>query len=197
MTRHLLYKTTCLVTGKFYVGMHSTENIDDGYLGSGVVLHRSINKHGKAQHVREILEELSSREALIQREIAVVTEELLKNPFCLNKKLGGHGGFDHLTIEHRRKSHATVKKLRAEDPAYREQHSASMVANGKKTDHARAHSGLRERYKDPEFKERQRQSLMAANARLVKMREPTGKRRKIEPALVSALVEQGWALNWK
>ena len=37
-TYHYIYRTTCLVTGKFYVGMHSTDNLDDGYLGPGKIL---------------------------------------------------------------------------------------------------------------------------------------------------------------
>lgn len=30
---HIIYKTTNLINGKIYVGLHSTDNVDDGYLG--------------------------------------------------------------------------------------------------------------------------------------------------------------------
>lgn len=93
-TYHYIYRTTCLVTGKFYVGMHSTDVLDDGYLGSGKVLRYSINKHGKENHRREILEQLPSREALKLREKEIVNEALLADPLCMNLKYGGEGGWD-------------------------------------------------------------------------------------------------------
>ena len=40
------YKITNLINGKIYVGVHKTTNLEDGYIGSGVVLKRSISKHG-------------------------------------------------------------------------------------------------------------------------------------------------------
>ena len=43
---HFLYKTTNLINGKFYIGVHSTDNLNDGYLGSGKILRYSINKYG-------------------------------------------------------------------------------------------------------------------------------------------------------
>ncbi|MFA9263238.1 MAG: hypothetical protein ACEQSB_08035, partial [Undibacterium sp.] len=58
---HYIYKTTCKITNKFYVGMHSTDNLEDGYLGSGKILGYSRKKHGDENHVREILEYLPSR----------------------------------------------------------------------------------------------------------------------------------------
>lgn len=92
-TYHYIYRTTCLITGRFYVGMHSTDDLNDGYLGSGKVLRYSISKYGTENHRCEILEHLHSREALKLRESEVVNEELLADPLCINLKYGGEGGF--------------------------------------------------------------------------------------------------------
>ena len=93
---HFIYKTTNLVNNKFYVGMHSTDNLEDGYFGSGKIVHYSVNKHGIENHKVEILEFLPSREELKKREAEVVNEELLSDPLCMNLKFGGEGGWDHV-----------------------------------------------------------------------------------------------------
>ena len=49
------YITTNKVNGKQYVGMHSTDNVDDGYLGTGLLILKAINKYGKENFTREIL----------------------------------------------------------------------------------------------------------------------------------------------
>lgn len=90
---HFIYKTTCIVTGKFYVGMHSTDYLDDGYLGSGKILGYSRSKYGDENHKIEILEFLSSRDKLKQREKELVNEELLADPLNMNLKYGGEGGW--------------------------------------------------------------------------------------------------------
>lgn len=92
-TYHYIYKTTCLVTGRFYVGMHSTDDLEDGYLGSGKRLGYSRKKYGNKQHTKVILEMLSSREELKLREKELVNSDLLKHPQCMNLQEGGGGGF--------------------------------------------------------------------------------------------------------
>lgn len=89
---HIIYKTTCLVTGRYYIGMHSTDDLEDGYLGSGVHLTRSVKKYGKDQHVREILEQLPDRDSLKKREEELITEDLVRNDvLCMNLIRGGGG----------------------------------------------------------------------------------------------------------
>ena len=89
---HYLYKTTCLITNRYYIGMHSTSNLEDGYMGSGKKLTYSIRKYGKENHFKEILEFFDTREELTKRETEVVNSDLIKEVNCMNLVIGG-GGF--------------------------------------------------------------------------------------------------------
>ena len=107
---HFIYKTTNLNNNEFYMGMHSTDNLDDGYLGSGNRLKRSIKKYGKGIFRREIIDFFNSREQLEVAEKRIVSEELLKDPLCLNLTIGGQGGDVHpWSSESRKKSSDKLK----------------------------------------------------------------------------------------
>lgn len=87
---HYVYKTTRpLIDDKFYIGIHSTNNMNDGYLGSGTIIQNSIRKYGKDLHKIEILEFSNSREELHDHEKRYVTIDQLLNPNCMNILLGG------------------------------------------------------------------------------------------------------------
>jgi group I intron endonuclease len=86
---HFIYKTTNLINNKFYVGIHSSDVLDDNYLGSGIYLRNSIKKYGRKNHKRDILEFFPDRKALSDREENMVNEEILKDPLCMNLKSGG------------------------------------------------------------------------------------------------------------
>lgn len=94
---YILYKTENLINGKFYYGVHATNNLRDGYLGSGKILKKAILKYGKENFLRTDLEFFNSMEEAYSREGEVVTEELIKDPNCYNAKLGGLGGTKGLT----------------------------------------------------------------------------------------------------
>ena len=104
---HYIYKITCNITNRFYIGMHSTDNLNDGYFGSGKRLWFSINYHGKENHAKEILEYLPSRILLKEREKELVNKELLSEDLCMNLKEGGDGGFS--SEEHKQKFMAIAK----------------------------------------------------------------------------------------
>ena len=58
------YITTNKINGKRYVGAHSTNNINDGYLGGGKIIGQAIKKYGKENFTRDVLNRtLTSKEA--------------------------------------------------------------------------------------------------------------------------------------
>lgn len=85
---HYIYKITRF-DGAYYIGLHSTDNLNDGYFGSGQRLWYSIKYHGKDKHKKEILEFLPTREALVAREKHLVNHEMLADTLCLNLREGG------------------------------------------------------------------------------------------------------------
>lgn len=91
---HLIYKTTNLVNNKIYIGAHSTNDIDDGYLGSGKMLHSAIKKYGTENFKREVLYMFDSPEEMFEKEKEIVTEEFVSNLDVYNIVTGGFGGFN-------------------------------------------------------------------------------------------------------
>lgn len=125
---HYIYKITRNDgSGKYYIGMHSTDDLEDGYFGSGQLLWKSIAKHGKEIHSKEILEFLPTRQELKTRERELVNEEIVNDPLCMNLKLGGGGGWDHIGNEQRR---------RAQDAGRLAQVHAGISAQLHKTAHS-------------------------------------------------------------
>jgi len=129
---HFIYKTTCLVTGRYYIGMHSTSNLDDGYMGSGKRIRRSLNKYGEENHQKEILEFCNSRKELKSREEEIVNLNEIAKKDCMNLIVGGEGGFSSeqqkLNAE---KSNAKQKILR-EDPEWVKNKSNKLSKSLKK-----------------------------------------------------------------
>ena len=114
---HLLYRTECLITGKFYIGVHSTANIDDGYLGSGVILKSSLRKHGRSRHKRTILRICESREQVLDFEVQEVSMHL-DDPLCMNIARGGlAGNFGvKFSAEHKAKKQSLLHALNMNYP---------------------------------------------------------------------------------
>ena len=149
---HFIYKTICQVNGKFYYGMHSTDNLEDGYVGSGTRLWHSIRKHGRENFRLEILEYLPNRESLKKREAELITEEMLRDPMCMNLKYGGEGGWNLMSEQVQRRS-KTISKQRKKAKNYlitKSVHSLggkSVISKnrlmwaGKHTDEAKANIG--------------------------------------------------------
>ena len=114
---HFIYKTTCIKTGRFYIGMHSTDKMKDGYIGSGQRLWHSIRYHGIENHQMEILEFCQDRKSLAVREREIVNEDLLGDSNCMNLCLGGEIGF---TDQQRSRGATNANNKNWKDPDYAE-----------------------------------------------------------------------------
>jgi hypothetical protein len=117
---HYIYKITNIKNGKYYIGMHSTDSLEDNYMGSGKRIRNSIRKHGIETHTKEILEFLNNREELAKREKEIVNESLLQDSLCMNLKYGGEGGGKIYSLDHMRKfsdsgNKALKEKMRDEE----------------------------------------------------------------------------------
>ena len=71
--------------------MHTTNDLNDGYVGSGKRLWYSIKKYGKESFIVEILEFHNNRDSLKIREKEIISKELLDDPMCMNLCYGGGG----------------------------------------------------------------------------------------------------------
>ena len=89
---YTIYKITNTVNGKFYIGKHQTENLDDGYMGSGKLVKRAIKKYGKDKFKKEILFLCESGQEMDQKEKELV--EVGSHTYNLCE--GGKGGFGYI-----------------------------------------------------------------------------------------------------
>ena len=87
-----IYKITNKIDGMMYIGAHSTDNLDDGYMGSGIWITRAIKKHGRHNFTKEILSVHTSFEEMYEEEKRIVTSEIVESPQYYNLKVGGYGG---------------------------------------------------------------------------------------------------------
>jgi hypothetical protein len=132
-TYNYIYKIIRLFDNKYYIGMHSTDNLDDGYFGSGKRIRYSIKKYGVDAHRKVIIEFLPTRQLLKQREREIVSRELITEADCLNIMEGGGGGFISDEQQSYRSHCGGVsfsKKLK-EDIEFRKKHAECSSKNMK------------------------------------------------------------------
>lgn len=89
------YKTTNTLNGKYYYGIHSTNNLEDGYLGSGRTMIKAIKKYGKSNFTKEIIADYPTRKEASDHERDVVTLEMVNLEECYNTRTGGDNECTH------------------------------------------------------------------------------------------------------
>ncbi len=129
---YTVYCTTNRINGKYYIGVHQTTDLQDGYLGSGKILKRSIAKYGVAAFEKDICQIYgSAKEAFAKEELLVRVHR--RNKLCMNLREGGAGGYDYINATGIRSTSvdelnlARVRKLKS-DPLFRARFSAATSA---------------------------------------------------------------------
>ena len=89
---HYFYKIVNKINNKFYYGIHSTNDLNDGYMGSGSRLLRDYKIYGKENFVKEIVKYFKTRKQASDYESEVVTESSVLDENCYNMKIGGDYG---------------------------------------------------------------------------------------------------------
>jgi hypothetical protein len=142
---YLVYKTTNLINGKTYIGCHKTKDLNDGYMGSGKVLKRAIEKYRPENFKVEHICLFGSAKEMFDMESLLVDEDFIKDPNTYNLKRGGEGGFDYINskpeLQGIGRQHMVFKegqnvpgniawKLKFEtDKVFREQHLEKSLKN--------------------------------------------------------------------
>jgi hypothetical protein len=130
--KYIIYRIKNTITGKSYVGKHTTPNEFDSYFGSGIALKAAIKKYGKNKFLKEIVEFCENADHLSEREIFWISEFNSFVPNGYNIGIGGNGG-DNFTNnpnreEIRRKMIANRKPRVASDEE-RERRSIRMTGS--------------------------------------------------------------------
>ena len=88
---HYFYKITNILNNHYYYGIHSTDDLNDGYMGSGKRLHYAYEKYGIEHFTKEILKFFNTRKEVAEYEAEIVNEVLIKDTNCYNISCGGDG----------------------------------------------------------------------------------------------------------
>ncbi len=102
--KYIVYKTTCLVNSKIYIGFHGTQNpeVFDGYIGCGIYVnktdhikhpktafHHAVAKYGVNNFNREVLFIYDVAEEALKKEAEIVTAKFVRSDSNYNCCIGG------------------------------------------------------------------------------------------------------------
>lgn len=86
---HYVYKITNNINNHYYFGVHNTDNLNDGYMGSGHRLKLAYEKYGIENFSKEIIKFFNTSEEAYQYEKEIVNINVTKLPECYNIVEGG------------------------------------------------------------------------------------------------------------
>jgi group I intron endonuclease len=141
-----VYQTKNIINGKIYIGVHSTTNLEDGYIGNSIYrqsdvdsrkekvgLVAAVRKYGYENFKRDILKFFDTEEEAYLYEAELVTEEFVVRNNNYNIAVGGRGGntragfTEEQMIDYKRKLSEGVLRAKDEGRGFTEQHSDETI----------------------------------------------------------------------
>lgn len=131
-----IYLIRNIINNKIYIGKHSTDNLDDGYMGSGKLIKRAIKKEGVENFTKEILSYTDTPKTLnFLEKFYIKKYKARNNDIGYNLTYGGDGGSWnkglHLKLETKNKisiAHIGKKRGSMSDET---KHKLSIINKGK------------------------------------------------------------------
>lgn len=159
---HYTYRIDNLINGKYYIGKHSSESLDDDYMGSGPLIKAAIAKYGIDNFKKTILKTFPTSEEAFEHEAQIVTMAEVNDPMCYNIQLGGKGRQKQFTgeeaheraLERQREYYQRNKELISER---RREYKRAYLQRPEVKEHRREY--MKGYHQQPEVKELQKEYM--------------------------------------
>lgn len=122
------YRITNQINWKYYFGIHSTDDLEDGYFGSGKLLKAAIKKHGRENFVLTIIQNYPTRKEASNHERLAVTQTQINDQQCYNVKTGGDNEFTYIMTDVHKKNISIGKR----NPSFETRQKLSRINLGRK-----------------------------------------------------------------
>ena len=99
---HYVYQITNTLNSEIYIGVHSTYNLGDGYMGSGTKLRELQEQYGINNFIKEIIKFFDTRKQAMDFERELVSEEFVNRSDTMNISVGGAFGCIEFANKRRR-----------------------------------------------------------------------------------------------
>lgn len=96
---YTVYQVTHKESGKVYIGKHQTNDLNDGYMGSGKLICSAIKKYGVGAFNKEILYVFETEEEMNTKEAELVNDEFCLREDTYNLCPGGQGGWGYVNTQ--------------------------------------------------------------------------------------------------
>jgi hypothetical protein len=163
---HFTYLTINTVNNKFYLGKHTTKDLNDGYIGSGIAFLNAVKKHGylNFQHYR--LQFFNTAQDAYVAEALLITEDVIKKykdelKVCYNLKTGGGSG-GILSEESKAKISKAIKETWSRPEVKEKQSKAQKELHARPEYKEKISKVRKDAFAKPEYKAKMSKALKEA-----------------------------------